>query len=249
MVRFGDGEGGFGAHGDIVDQAGVVAGLDPARHLGVEAPGPRVRVQRTRIEQAQVVDDVAAAQDQDTLVAQTRQGLADLVMFGRAAAKVETELQHRDVGLGIEEFEDAPGPVIQAPAVQVGAGAEGGEPGLQRLGQGRIAGRGVGDLIQGLRKAVEIMDCTRRFRGCYQHALGLPVRGNAEDGAGAGQPFAERGPGSRQVVVLQGVHRRAVADEKGGHSGGHGDGRAPGFAAYVGAPTAARHQLRSMRAA
>ena len=45
--------------------------------------------------------------------------LAQCVVFGRRAAVVHAQLQHRDVGLGEHGFEDGPTAVVQAPHVGI----------------------------------------------------------------------------------------------------------------------------------
>ena len=49
-----------------------------------------------------------------------------------------------------------------------------------------------------------------------------PVGGDREDRPGPGHGSAERRPRLGVAVVLEGVHRAAVADEHRRHGGGHG---------------------------
>ncbi len=64
---------------------------------------------------AQVVHDVAAADDQHAALAQRPQLLAELVVLGRRAAVVHAELHHRDVGAREHRLEHRPGAVVEAP--------------------------------------------------------------------------------------------------------------------------------------
>src|ERR1700744_440861 len=85
--------------GGVVDQGVVVAGHDPGLHRLVEARGEgRGRGVELAAEQAQVVHDVAGAEDQHAFVAQLGQGLAHLIVPAGREPHVHRQLDDRDVG-------------------------------------------------------------------------------------------------------------------------------------------------------
>jgi hypothetical protein len=83
----------------------------------------------------------------------------------------------------------------------------------------RRAGRGILLRVEFGRKAAEIVD---RARFCVdireRRAARHPVRGDAQDRARLGQAFANRAPLTRPRVVLDRIHRTAVADEQRRHA-------------------------------
>jgi hypothetical protein len=79
------------AQGLEVDQRTVVAGLDQRLGVRVEARGPGRRPATAKVDVAQIVDDVAAADDQHALVAQRRQPSANNFTIRIAAAVAQQE--------------------------------------------------------------------------------------------------------------------------------------------------------------
>ena len=87
-------------------------------HPQLETLGP---IERARTALApcvcmQVVDDVAAADDEHALVAQGRKPLAQLIMESGRLGLVDAELHDRDVRLGEYVSQHRPCPVVEPPS-------------------------------------------------------------------------------------------------------------------------------------
>lgn len=101
----------------VVDDGFVIALLDGRLDGLVEAVGGGVAVLVLPFDEAQVVDDVAAAHDEVALLAEAGELLAEFVRLARIEEAVDGKLDNGDVGLGEDVYEDAPGAVVDAPAV------------------------------------------------------------------------------------------------------------------------------------
>ena len=66
---------------------------------------------------------------------------------------------------------------------------------------------------------MEIVQGLWLLAGADVNTAGFPVRRDAQDGLWPGQPWCQRLPATAEVVVLDGIHWRAVADEYNGHRG------------------------------
>jgi hypothetical protein len=64
----------------------------------------------------EIVDQVSAARDQDAFSAQLGKHPTDLEMKGRRLGLIDTELDDRDIGIGIDVAKHGPSPVIEPPA-------------------------------------------------------------------------------------------------------------------------------------
>ena len=158
-----------------VDQWVMVAGQDQGLGRLIEAVRPFRGLGPAEVGRAQVVDDVAAAQDQHALVAQGGQALAGFVVPAVGLAAIDAELDDRHVGVRIHRPQHAPGAMVQAARRVLDH-----DIGRQELAdprrQGRIAGRAVLDVEQRLREAAEIVDRLRRRPGADRRgAARLPV--------------------------------------------------------------------------
>ena len=100
-----------------VDDGFVIARFDGRLDGLVEAVGGGIAVFIFPFDAAQVVDDVAAAHDEIALPAKAGELLAELVRLARIDAAVDGKLDDGDVGLREDVDEDAPGAVVDAPAV------------------------------------------------------------------------------------------------------------------------------------
>ena len=101
----------------VVDDGFVIALLNGGFYRIVEAVGGGISVLVLPFDAAQVVDDVAAAHDEVALLAKAGELLAELVRLARCDVAVDGELDDGDVGLREDVDEDAPGAVVDAPAV------------------------------------------------------------------------------------------------------------------------------------
>ena len=159
------------------------------------------------------MDHVPAGQDHHPVPAQRGQPGGEVDVVLQWLQGVDGELHDRDVGVGIHVREDGPRAVVDAPAVVV-------EPDPLRCSDLRHLGgdlgcprAGVLDREQLVGEPEEVVDRTRRLHGGDRGGVGVPVRGDAQDGARPGHGGAEPGPGLGVAVVRQGVHRVAVAHE------------------------------------
>lgn len=207
-----------------VDDGFVIALLDSGFDGCIEAVGGRGAVLVLPFDEAQVVDDVAAAHDEVAFRAQGGELLAELVRLARIDEAVDGELDDGDVGLGEDVDEDAPGAVVDAPAVvdfdvcaeQVGEVAR----------QVGIACRLVLEGVELLGEAVHVVDLAGLCGALHERAARVPVRGDHQDGLGLAErckdALSEAAVGFGQFVVVECDHRAAVADENSGHLF-HGD--------------------------
>ena len=207
-----------------VDDGFVIARFDSRLDGLVEAVGGGIAVLVLPFDAAQVVDDVAAAHDEVALLAEAGELLAEFVRLARVDEAVDGELDDGDVGLGEDVDEDAPGAVVDAPAVvdfdvcaeQVG----------DRARQVGAACRLVLELVELLGEAVHVVDLARLCGALHERAVRVPVRGDHQDGLGLAEfledALSEAAVGFGQFVVVECDHRAAVADENSGHLF-HGD--------------------------
>lgn len=208
----------------VVDDGFVIARLDGRLDGRIKAVGGGIAVFILPFDEAQVVDDVAAAHDEEALLAEAGELLAELVRPARVDEAVDGELDDGDVGLGEDVDEDAPGAVVDAPAVvnfDIGAEQVG-----DRARQVGAACRLVLELVELLGEAVYVVDLARLCGALHERAARVPVRGDHQDGLGLAElckdALAEAVVGLGQFVVVECDHRAAVADENSGHLF-HGD--------------------------
>src|SRR4029077_5959186 len=107
VVGRGDGELGFAAQGFVVDEWGVVAALEQAAGILLEAHGPSEGINRMLSPGVgvEVVHEVATADNEDAFLAQPGQALADVVVEAGGTSFVDAELNDGDVSLGIDVTE------------------------------------------------------------------------------------------------------------------------------------------------
>jgi hypothetical protein len=63
----------------------------------------------------QIVDQIAAAHNQDTVITQWSELSTDLKVEGSRLSFVNAELNHRNIGIWIYMPQHRPGPVIESP--------------------------------------------------------------------------------------------------------------------------------------
>ncbi|MEH3032531.1 MAG: hypothetical protein PGN07_00460 [Aeromicrobium erythreum] len=165
----------------------------------------------------QGVHDVAAADEQDPTPAQAAQAGEQRVQVGQSHRLVEADLQDGHLGLGREEPQDRPRAVVEAPlGVEAGLVLE--QLALEHPRHGRVPLGRVLDPVQLVGEATEVVDDGVAGRiGDVRAALRHPVRADHDDRLRVGQPSPLGGPRARVVVVADGVHRVAVADEEHRH--------------------------------
>lgn len=103
--------------GCILDQGPVVALPNPIADRGIKSTCPSKRLYRPPIPDisVQVVDNIAATEDEDALVPQRRQTLPYRIMeFGRLG-RINAQLHHGHIGIGKYVAQDRPCTVIEPP--------------------------------------------------------------------------------------------------------------------------------------
>lgn len=165
-----------------VDDGFVIARFDGRLDGFVEAVGGGVAVFILPFDEAQVVDDVAAAHDEIALLAKAGELLAELVRLARVDEAVDGELDNGDVGLGEDVDEDAPGTVVDAPAVvDFDVCAEQVRDVAREV---CAAGRLVLEFVELWREAVHVVDLARLCGALHERAVRVPVRRDHQDGPG-----------------------------------------------------------------
>ncbi len=208
----------------VVDDGFVIALLDGCFYGFIEAVGGGISVLVLPFDAAQVVDDVAAAHDEVALLAQAGELLAELVGGVLGDVAVDGELDDGDVGLGEDVDEDAPGAVVDAPAVvDFDVCAEQVRDVAREV---CAAGRLVLEFVELRREAVHVVDLARLCGALHEGAVGVPVRGDHQDSLGLAEfledALSEAVVGVGQFIVVECDHRAAVSDENSGHLF-HGD--------------------------
>ena len=112
-----------------------------ATDLGIGGKRPVERGRVPEVEAPEVVDEVAAGQDQYALVAEGRELPAERVVMPAGLARVHAELDDRDVRRGVHRNQHAPGPVVEA-AERVEADALARDERGDARGERRFPGRG-----------------------------------------------------------------------------------------------------------
>ncbi len=93
-----------------------VALLDGLFDVLIEFGGPRIRFVRVfPIHFVQIVNQVAAAEDQDAAVAHFLQFAPQREVLGKGARLIEAYLKHGDIRLRIHVAQDAPRAMIESP--------------------------------------------------------------------------------------------------------------------------------------
>ncbi len=163
----------------------------------------------------QVVNHVAAGDDHHALIEQRRQPRPQVEVIVHRLRRVDGELNHRDIGLGVEMGEHAPGAVVDAPLVPV-------EPHPMRPGDlgdfPRQLGQARRRIVEGeqiVGKAVESVDRPRPGHRGHRGRPDIPVRRHHQQRPRPRQSPAQLTPGLRISIDLERIHRASVADEQG----------------------------------
>ena len=159
-----------------------------------------------------VVDEVAAARNEDALFPQGRKALADFVVEGRRLGFVNAELDDRNISSRVHVAQHGPRAMVEAPPFVQPYGQWRKEL-LNTNGKVRVARCWILHLIQFSRKPAEIVDCPRRRVDCYGGVLNVPVRRHAEDCLRFRQLCSDCRPLLSVGVSEQGVHRIPVTKE------------------------------------
>ena len=189
----------------------------------VEPLGPvEARVRRAPGHGSEVVHDVATGHDEHAALPQRCKAGAEVDVEVERFNGVDRELHHRDVGLGEHVDQNRPRAVIESPAVGVGTDPHGLDDLGHLLGQLRKSGRRVLHREQLVGESEEVVDGAGLGHGGDGGGVDVPVGRDAEDGSGSRHRPAERPPRLGVAVVLERVHRIAMADERSRHHGAVG---------------------------
>ena len=156
-------------------------------------------------------------EDQHVLVAERRERLTDAIMPARIAHRLHRKLRHFHIGFRVEGFERHPGAVIEA---VFGIAARRNVRLVQQiehaLGERRRARRGIADLIELRREAVEIVDRLRLLGGRDQRQIREPMRRDRQHRVRPRQALGKVMPEIADFARRERQRRRAVRDEKSG---------------------------------
>ncbi len=163
----------------------------------------------------QVVREAAAGDDQHAFLSERRDCSADFQVVAGTELALHGQLHHRDVGVRPGEHQWHPGSVIETPCGIRGRwksrlGEEIDDP----VGKLRVTRRGIGQLIERLRKACEVVDRPVAFDRIDGGNARFPVRGNHQDRAGPRQGGRETLEEVAGGDILEGQRRRAVREEQ-----------------------------------
>ncbi len=212
----------------VADQRIVVPRGERKFHKAVELARPRVRF-GVNIDRRQVMDKIAAAEDENSLIAQGRQLPADLILPGGRQIIIQTHLHNGNIRPRVHLCQDRPRAVVQTPFIiqlHPGGGDGFGDP----RGGFRSAGGGIAVFFQRFWKPVKIVDRARLRHPRDGRPLGEPVGGDGKNGLWFGQRLPQAFPVAGEGVIVERVFRRAVADEDNRHApaGGRGMHRGHG---------------------
>lgn len=175
----GDGLAEGGAAGADVEEGAVVAAEDEAVDGGACFGGPVEGEARCGElvpgDQAEVVDDVAAADDEDAAVPQGSEFSGEGEMACGVEGGVEAHLDHRHIRQRKQVAQDRPSAVVESPRVVLGERV-GVDATAHLRSQIRAPRRRVLHRIQGVREAAEVVDGARLRHSGYAGAAGFPMR-------------------------------------------------------------------------
>ena len=222
-----------------IDQALVALGgrgFDAVRQPAVELLGRRAEAGIAVA--THVVKAHAAADDQHAFVAQRRQRAAGFQVGPRIQVMAQRQLNHRDIRLREHQLQRNEQAMVEA-ALRIHPGGlaalveQRGHP----LGQRRLAGSRVAQLVGVRRKAVIVVDQLGAGRTGHAERRFQPVRRDHDDGARplgqrvghAAQVLGHAVPRGRRVPVHEEAGAGAVGDEQRRLAKGCGSahGRAP----------------------
>ncbi len=207
----------------VVQQRRHVIGVQLLLHpLDERTHVRRLPALRVVVPVVQVVGDAARADQQHPVRAQRRQRAAHRPLVRGPQRRLDRQLQHRDVGLRVEQAQRQPGAVVE-PALRIDQRRQSGRGQSCRhvLRQFRRAGRRVLQLVERLGKAAEIVDGPRPLRRRYHRRAAQPVRRGHHDGARRGQVARQLGQAHADLARMQGSHRRTMGDVQ-RRQAGHG---------------------------
>jgi len=170
----------------------------------------------------EVVDDIAAAEQEHATIPQGREPGRELQVVLQGSQRIDRQLDDGDVGLRVEVRQHAPGSMVQPPLVDVEADPHRLDQLHHLLREFRRAGRRIPEVEKFLGEAVEIVDRPGLRHGRDRGGTEVPVGRDDEYGTRPRQGLAECTPCLREPVALERVHRAAMPDEKRRHAPVHG---------------------------
>ena len=200
------------------NEAGTVASEHQVADLGVEPLGPiEPSLAPAEVEHRQVVDDVAAGDDEHAVVTQWCEALTKLEVVRRRLAGIDRELHDRNVSVGVQVTEHAPCSVIQPPAIVIEPDPHRVDDASQALGQLWVTRRRILEREQLRWEAEEVVDRARCGHRRHCGRVDEPVGRDAQDRPRPPErPIdgpAELVPALGVSVVFERVHWAPVPDE------------------------------------
>ena len=188
--------------------------LDGVLDVLIEFGGPRIcRVGQLPIHFVQIVNQVAAAKDEDAALAHFLQLAPERQMLGEGARLVQAHLKHLNIGLRIHVAQDAPRAVIESPLLVRGKMVLE----SQALGLFGSAGSGILHLVERLGEAIKVVNRARPLCGEDLTAASDPMRGNHTDGLRPRQILPKLFERTSKGVRFNSVHGRTVSHEHDWH--------------------------------
>jgi len=131
----------------------------------------------------QVVHKISAPDDENAFVTQRCEALPDFIMNACGLRFIDTELDHRNIGIRKDMAGHGSGSMIESPLL-VKADGDRGEEGLNPACKDRITGRWILDLVERGWKSSKIMDCPWNRHHRNGRAGNIPMGRDHQDGAG-----------------------------------------------------------------
>ncbi len=132
-----------------------------------------------------MMNDIAASQQENALLAQGGQEFAQFVVEAWRLAQIERHLNHGNICIRIQVQKKRPCPVIQSPFV-ICVDRQGRQKSADTIGQLRTARTGVLNLIKGARETAKVMDRTGSRHGCNGTMFEAPMGGKDHNPLWAG---------------------------------------------------------------
>ena len=137
----------------------VVSVVKALLHPGVEFNRPVKRPGIIgEVDPSQVMDDIAAADDENAFAAQVFEFFTKREMKCRTLNEVEAELDYGDIRCGIHVLQDRPSPMVETPEFVIEMDGRVRSLFADPFRGGGTAGRRILNVEQFLRKPVEVMD-------------------------------------------------------------------------------------------
>lgn len=198
-----------------VNRYSEIPGRNGISNGGIKIVGPFGAVGLIKVDAAQVVDHVAAGEDQHTLVPERAKTFSNFILLFRRGSDIRADDDDRDIRVRVHIAEYRPYAVVNSPVVcRLCCAVQQTEHTVCQL---RGTFRGVLNLIELVREPVHIVDLPIFFDPEHIGAPGGPVGGEGDDGLRLPKPLSHLDPPFSRAVVANGVHGRTVSGKDDRH--------------------------------